>query len=504
MKQISLSKKEEMLCNLLMDVVLEKAPGTTLRIAGGWTRDKLLGSTTNDIDISIDTMTGEKFAHLVTEYMDDKGIKHGNISVIKSNPDQSKHLETAMVAIYGMHIDFVNLRKETYADSRIPSIEIGTPEEDAKRRDLTINALFYNINDGEVEDFVGGLKDLDDYNLRTPIDARQTFLDDPLRMLRIIRFAARYGYDVDDSIIEAANKDDVKWALLNKVSKERMWTEIAGQEKPEGWKNGILNEKYAIHGIELFNEMGLRDLLFWFSPEEKKSLGLDKDLVSFDSDQNNPHHDLTIWDHTCKVIDNLEHFRHLSSREDELVLMLSALLHDIGKCDLCSRQETDEGYYTYHGHEDSSAKMAECFLNKMKAPVHITKRVVRLVAEHMRLHNLPDNASDKSLRRFMRDLEDDWEMSVNLAIADAMGKKNVPFGTPDRYINFKNRMKNLKVEMGNKTTPSRPISGHDLMSLGIPAGPQMGKLLKQLDEELLENPAMSKDEAINFVKSLNV
>src|SRR5690606_32173777 len=158
--KIKLTKKETQIFTDLMKVVNEKSPETILRVAGGFVRDKLLGLESNDIDIAVSNMTGEQFAELI----DPK-----KITVIKANPDQSKHLATAMVTIRGVPIDFVNLRSETYSDSRIPEMKIGTPQEDALRRDLTINSLFFNINTGEIEDYVGGMKDLENKIARTPM-----------------------------------------------------------------------------------------------------------------------------------------------------------------------------------------------------------------------------------------------------------------------------------------------------------------------------------------------
>ncbi|CAI5474566.1 unnamed protein product [Closterium sp. Yama58-4] len=145
------------------------------------------------------------------------------------NPDQSKHLETATMMIHGMWIDFVNLRAEEYAhDSRIPhTIEFGTAEEDALRRDLTINSMFYNISTEQVEDPTGrGISDLNGGIIRTPLPPHQTFLDDPLRVLRAVRFAARFGFSLDEELRAAAASEEVRTALGNKVSKERIGKEV--------------------------------------------------------------------------------------------------------------------------------------------------------------------------------------------------------------------------------------------------------------------------------------
>ena len=144
------------------------------------------------------------------------GEKKHNFGVIKANSEKSKHLETATIKVDGQEIDLVNLRSEKYAeDSRVPTIEMGTPEEDALRRDLTFNSLFYNINEAKVEDFTGkGIDDLREGICRTPLPPVQTFLDDPLRVLRAIRFANRFEFEVVPELIAAAKLPEVKVSLL--------------------------------------------------------------------------------------------------------------------------------------------------------------------------------------------------------------------------------------------------------------------------------------------------
>ena len=142
-----------------------------------------------DIDIALDNMMGSEFAATLNRWLAKRGRKMYNVGIISRNPDKSKHLETATMKVGSFWIDFVNLRTESYTEgSRIPSMGIGSPEEDALRRDLTINALFYNLNSRTVEDFSGlGMRDMTDGVVRTPLPALTTLLDDPLRVLRAVR-----------------------------------------------------------------------------------------------------------------------------------------------------------------------------------------------------------------------------------------------------------------------------------------------------------------------------
>jgi len=155
MPKLSLSKEEEELFDLFLSVVNDGQLQTTVRVAGGWVRDKLLQQeASKDIDIALDNMSGEEFVNAMNEWYKTRNKTGIKLGIIRSNPDKSKHLETATANIGNFDVDFVNLRTETYADSsRIPIIDIGTPLEDAMRRDLTINSLFYNINDNKIEDY---------------------------------------------------------------------------------------------------------------------------------------------------------------------------------------------------------------------------------------------------------------------------------------------------------------------------------------------------------------
>ncbi|KAG8821361.1 CCA tRNA nucleotidyltransferase, mitochondrial [Serendipita sp. 399] len=220
--RVHLTEQEDQLCTLLDEFCTslnarepEKDP-VVCRIAGGWVRDKplmntfeqLLDVSSHDIDLAINTMTGEAFAQGLL----DAGKVESAGTTIASNPDQSKHLATTKVKVLGFEVDLVNLRSEAYSDdSRIPEV-FGTPFEDAERRDLTINAMFYNVHSRAIEDFTGkGIDDLKEGRVRTPLDPKTTFEDDPLRILRCVRFASRLGFDE---------------RLATKISRERIGEEM--------------------------------------------------------------------------------------------------------------------------------------------------------------------------------------------------------------------------------------------------------------------------------------
>ena len=225
-----------------------------LRFTGGWVRDKLLGVPSKDVDVAINKMTGYQFGLKLKEYLEipgnpekyglegvattdkqsqkagttDKSKTVGGLHKIEANPEKSKHLETVTTRILGLDIDLVNLRKETYTvESRTPQMEFGTPDEDAMRRDATVNAMFYNLNTEQVEDFTGrGHEDMRDKIIRTPLEPYQTFKDDPLRVLRLIRFAPRLEFTIDVDAQNAMRDPEIKDALRKKISRERVGIEV--------------------------------------------------------------------------------------------------------------------------------------------------------------------------------------------------------------------------------------------------------------------------------------
>jgi tRNA nucleotidyltransferase/poly(A) polymerase len=210
-KRITLDSTEVELFDFIRDACRDLGLTTTVRVAGGWVRDKLLGLQSTDIDIAVDDMSGEKFASLLIEYAsrNQQEMIASEAKTTRLNPEQSKHLETTMVRLFDKEIDFARLRTDSYASD-----------------DLTINSLFYNINTDSIEDWCGrGLSDLQAGRIITPLDPALTLSDDPLRALRIIRFTAKYEFELDPAMSEALNTFD-KSLLLRKVSNDRIGIEI--------------------------------------------------------------------------------------------------------------------------------------------------------------------------------------------------------------------------------------------------------------------------------------
>lgn len=265
---LTLTAQETRLFRGIMAMCADQKLGTTVRVAGGWVRDKLLGLESHDIDLALDDMTGVDFANLLdahynAQHAAERGEQGERLRThpvtIRSNPEQSKHLETATLVLEGVELDLTNLRTEVYPEgSRIPKMVKATALEDATRRDFTVNALFYNLNTGQVEDLCGsGLADLQAGLIRTPLSPTVTFREDPLRVLRAARFAGNLGYAVHPDISHAAALQTTRHDLLTKVSRERMGIEV--------WKMCCKNQSGV--ALSLLCRWGLRPAVFWLTPD---------------------------------------------------------------------------------------------------------------------------------------------------------------------------------------------------------------------------------------------
>ncbi|CAH8384017.1 unnamed protein product [Eruca vesicaria subsp. sativa] len=224
---IDLTDNERKIFDLLLGFLHESNLKTQLRVAGGWVRDKLLGKDSDDIDIAIDDMTGSEFLETFQDYFSNKVGEVVNIHIIKSNPKKFKHLETGKMRLFNQWIDFVQLRKEEADEnSRYPKSAFGTPEEDAYRRDLTINRKLVEFIRDDDDDAMTGIDDLKSGRIITPLPAKTTFLEDPLRVLRAIRFGAKFCFTLDEELKEAASSEEVRVALERKICRERIGNEI--------------------------------------------------------------------------------------------------------------------------------------------------------------------------------------------------------------------------------------------------------------------------------------
>lgn len=295
-----------------------------IRVAGGWVRDKILNLNSHDVDVALNNMSGVQFATIVQAYLTHlertgqipAPQKKHKIGVISANPSQSKHLETATMKIHGIEVDFVNLRAEEVYEShsRIPTHQtkqFGTPLEDALRRDFTCNSLFYNVRTRQVEDWTG--RGIDDLLVRreivTPLDPHTTFHDDPLRVLRAIRFSVRYDMDLSADIQSAAKSPEVHHSLHLKVSRERVGKELEGMLTGKGARPG--------RALDLITQLKLAGSVFTFPPGADASVsGMLVGTEYSGSPEDLAHHREHGWEEAAQTIRILP--RVLESHNDEL------------------------------------------------------------------------------------------------------------------------------------------------------------------------------------------
>ena len=351
--------------------------GVEAYVVGGYVRDYYLRRPSTDIDVVV-VGSGIEVAEALG-----REVK-GKVSVFKT-------FGTAMVRAYGAEVEFVGARKESYThDSRKPTVEPGSLEDDQRRRDFTINAMAWCLNGdrfGELVDPFEGMYDLDDCIIRTPCDPDITFSDDPLRMMRAVRFATQLGFDIDDETFEAIERNKERIKI---VSKERIIVEL----------NKIILSPVPSMGFDLLHAPGLLELIF---PEMERLCGVEK--VG-----NHAHKDN--FRHTLKVLDNV------ARRSDDLWLRWAAVLHDIAK-PLTKAYDRKIGW-TFHQHEVVGSKMVRDIFRRMKLPMNEhMKFVQKMVYLHLRPIILSeDMVTDSAVRRLLFEAGDDVESLMTLCEAD--------------------------------------------------------------------------------------
>lgn len=306
-ESISLLPAEFLLRQLMLECRCEMLPdpaASKLEIwfTGGWVRDKLLGIQTMDVDAALSSMTGMQFGEALKEFHSRNEVRYTQqaeklgvppefkgFHKVERRPHKSKHLETGICHIFGLDLDLVNLRDETYTEnSRNPRMEFATAKEDALRRDATVNALFYNIDTQQIEDLTGkGMHDMATGIIRTPLDPYQTFKDDPLRVLRVIRFASKLGYRIEDEAKKSLKDKSIHTALNAKISRERVGTELTK----------IINSRNPLMAFQLIYESGLYSTVF-LNPNGQSRLALTKLLPHGDAANPWPR----TWPHAYRVL----------------------------------------------------------------------------------------------------------------------------------------------------------------------------------------------------------
>ena len=452
--------EERKIFQLIMEAAQElKSPAY---VVGGYVRDRLLGRESKDMDI-VCVGSGIELAQQIA----------GKLRPIP-RVVVYKRFGTAMLKHNDLEIEFVGARKESYQyNSRKPLVQSGSLEDDQYRRDFTINALAASLNPenfGEIIDPFGGLHHLEDKIIQTPLEASKTFSDDPLRMMRAIRFATQLGFTIVPETLAAITRYRNR---INIVSKERITTEL---EK-------ILSTEEPSIGFKLLFETGLLHIIF---PEMAALQGVD--IIDGKGHKDNFYHTLQVVDNLCKNTQNIW-------------LRWAAVLHDIAKPPT-KRFHPKQGW-TFHGHEALGAAMVPRIFKKLRLPLDAKmKYVQKLVRLHLRPISLTkDNITDSAIRRLLFEAGDDLEDLMLLCEADITSKnpKKVK-----RYLeNYKLVRKSLKeVEAKDKIRNWQPpISGKEIMdTFGLKPSRPVGTIKDAIREAILDGIIENdKEKAFQFM-----
>lgn len=431
--------------------------GVEAYVVGGYVRDLLLQRPSYDIDV-VSVGRGIDLARAFAK----KWGRGTHLSVFAN-------FGTAQVKKGGKEIEFVGARKESYRkDSRKPIVEDGTLEEDQERRDFTINAMALCLNKeryGELVDPFYGLEDLEDCLLRTPLDPNITFSDDPLRMLRAIRFATQLGFFLHEETFEAIEHNIERISI---VSAERIMIEL----------NKIMASPRPSIGLELLEQTGLMkiilpELLALKGAETKDGIGHKDNLT-----------------HTYRVVDNL------AMKSDKLYLRWAALLHDIAK-PVTKRFDKKLGW-TFHNHNIVGAKMVPRLFKRLKLPMdHNMKYVAKMVDLHMRPSTLVDEGvSDSAVRRLLFEAGDDIDDLMLLVEADITSKNPQRVKRYlDNYVTVRRKLKEIE-EKDRIRNFQPPISGEEIMELfSLPPSRIVGTLKESIKNAILDGVIPNEYEA---------
>lgn len=427
-------------------------------VVGGYVRDIFLERPSNDIDVVV-VGSGIKVADALRRKLGRKA----HISVFKN-------FGTAQVKYKDLEVEFVGARRESYShDSRKPIVEDGTLEDDQNRRDFTINAMAIQLNDahfGELVDPFGGIEDLEDGIIRTPLDPDITFSDDPLRMMRCVRFATQLKFFIEDETFEALTRNADR---LKIISGERICDEL----------NKIMKSAQPSRGFVDLQRSGLLNLIL---PE----------LAALDivETRNGRAHKNNFY-HTLEVLDNV------AKKSDNLWLRWAALLHDIGKT-RSKRWDPALGW-TFHNHNFLGAKMVPEIFRRLKEPMDMKmKYVQKLVDLHMRPIVIADEVvTDSAVRRLLNDAGDDIDDLMTLCEADITSKNQVRKRQfLENFRMVREKIADLK-ERDYKRLLQPVIDGNEIMEMfHLKPCCEVGALKQCLKDAVLDNKVENEREPL--------
>lgn len=426
-------------------------------VVGGYVRDLLLGRSSKDIDF-VTVGSGIEFARNLASALGPK-----------ANLATFANFGTAQITAPGLELEFVGARRESYSrDSRNPIVEDGTLTDDLSRRDFTINAMAISLNSsgfGTLIDLFDGQKDLAAKVIRTPLDPDTTFSDDPLRMLRAVRFATRLGFSIAPETFRSIKKNASRMEIITRERINDELMKIMQTSRPSvGWKildmagllPYVLPELEALKGVETREGKGHKDN----------------------------------FDHTLKVLDNV------AAVSDDVWLRWAALLHDIAK-PVVKRWDDKLGW-TFHAHNIVGEKMIPRLFRSMKMPLNDRMKFVsKMVGMHMRPQNVADEGvTDSAVRRLITDGGEDIDALMTLCEADITSKN------PDKVRRQLEGFKALRKRMEEVQAADdyrnwkNPVNGREIMErLGLPPGKEIARIKDAVKEAILEGEVANDHDA---------
>lgn len=429
-------------------------------VVGGFVRDLLLKRPCKDVDF-VCVGNGIQLAHQVADRL---GVAQVTVY---------KNFGTANLKYSDFDLEFVGARKESYrSESRKPAVEDGTLEDDQKRRDFTINALAISLQDdsyGQLVDPFSGVDDLKKKIIRTPLEPSLTFSDDPLRMMRAIRFASQLNFDIEADTFQSIITNSSR---LKIVSMERITDEL----------NKIILSPVPSYGFKLLFQSGLLKEIF---PEMVALHGVE--YVDNKAHKDNFYHTLQVLDNVAKM-------------SDDLWLRWAAILHDIAK-PRTKRFEPGHGW-TFHGHEERGARMTPGIFRRFKLPMNEKMLFVqKLVRLHLRPIALAKEVTDSAIRRLLFEAGDDTEALMKLCRADITSKNSEKVA---RYLRNFEKVEERMLEVEQKDHVRNfqpPVSGDEIIRFfNLTPGPVIGEIKDQIKEAILEGVIRNdRDEAWKFM-----